>query len=215
MQCLIAEDHPLFRDAIKGLLQKAFPEINISEAHCLKSLQSAVDSNNFFDFVLLDLNIPGVYGFSGLLFLQGQLKDTPIILISANESPDIINKAYNYGAEAFIPKSSSTEVIIDTITKVMNGEKIEQPSFTGVESEENIETYKNIKKLSPRQFEILLMLTDGLLNKQIAAELELSLSTVKCHISAIIKTLQVNTRTHAALIAKKLDVSDKVELSAG
>lgn len=213
MRCLIAEDHPLFRDAIKGLLQKAFPEIEISEAHCLKSLQSVVDNSNHFDFVLLDLNIPGVYGFSGLLFLQGQLEDTPIIVISANESPDIISKAYNYGADAFIPKSSSTEIIINTITKAMNGEKIEQPFVDGIESQEEIETYKNIKKLSPRQFEILLMLTGGLLNKQIAAELDLSLSTVKCHISAIIKTLQVNTRTHAALIAKKLDISDKVELS--
>lgn len=215
MRCLIAEDHPLFRDAINGLLMRAFPEIEISEAQCLKTLQNVVDNGNHFDFVLLDLNIPGVYGFSGLLFIQGQLKDTPVIVISANESPDIINKAYNYGAYAFIPKSSSTEIIINTITKAMNGEKIERPSFGGQESQEDIETYQNIKNLSPRQFEILLMLTDGLLNKQIAAELDLSLSTVKCHISAIIKTLGVSTRTHAALIAKKLDVSDKVELSSG
>ncbi len=215
MRCLIAEDHPLFRDAIKGLLLRAFPEIAISEAQCLKTLQDAVENNDHFDFVLLDLNIPGVYGFSGLLFTQGQLEDTPVIVISANEAPDIISKAFNYGADAFIPKSSSTEIIINTITKIMDGEKIEQPPSFKQESQEEVETYKNIKKLSPRQFEILLMLTDGLLNKQIAAELDLSLSTVKCHISAIIKTLGVNTRTHAALIAKKLDVSDKVELSAG
>lgn len=213
MKCLIAEDHPLFRDAIKGLLTKAFPKISISEAQCLKSLQHAVEEDNDYDYVLLDLNIPGVYGFSGLLFLQGQLENTPIVVISANESPEIVQKACSYGAAAFIPKSSSTDTIVDTITKIMNGEKIELPQSVQSESQEEIEIYNNIKQLSPRQFEILLMLTDGLLNKQIASELNLSLSTVKCHISAIIKTLGVNTRTHAALIAKKLDVSNKVELS--
>lgn len=213
MRCLIAEDHPLFRDAIKGLLQKAFPGIDIYEAHCLKNLQSVVETTNRFDFVLLDLSIPGVYGFSGLLFLQGQLKDTPIIVISANETGKIINKSLNYGAAAFIPKSSSTEVMLDTIKKVLNGENTEKPFIECDESREDIEISSNIKKLSPRQFEILLMLTDGLLNKQIASNLNLAVSTVKCHISAIIKTLGVNTRTHAALIAKKLDISDNVELS--
>lgn len=213
MKCLIAEDHPLFRDAIKGLLTQAFSDISITEAQCLKSLQQAVENDNDFDFVLLDLNIPGVYGFSGLLFLQGQLEETPIIVISASESPDIIQKAHSYGASAFIPKSSSTSIIVDTINKIMNGEEIKPPQDKLTDSQDDLETYQNIKKLSPRQFEILLMLTDGLLNKQIASELDLSLSTVKCHISAIIKTLGVNTRTHAALIAKKLDVSDKIELS--
>ncbi len=213
MKCLIAEDHPLFRDAIKGLLTRAFPDIAIYEAQCLKSLQQVVEESNSFDFVLLDLNIPGVYGFSGLLFLQGQLKEVPIIVISANDSPDIIQKAHSYGAAAFISKSSSTDIIIETIKKIMNGEEIMPPNDNLNNENSDLETYQNIKKLSPRQFEILLMLTDGLLNKQIASDLNLSLSTVKCHISAIIKTLGVNTRTHAALIAKKLDVSDKVELS--
>ncbi len=213
MKCLIAEDHPLFRDAIKGLLTRAYPGISISEAQCLKTLQQVVEEDNDFDFVLLDLNIPGVYGFSGLLFIQGQLEETPIIVISASESPDIIQKSHSYGAAAFVPKSSSTDIIVETINKIMDGEEITPPKDQLAESQDDLETYNNIKKLSPRQFEILLMLTDGLLNKQIASELDLSISTVKCHISAIIKTLGVNTRTHAALIAKKLDVSDKVELS--
>lgn len=213
MRCLIAEDHPLYRDAIINLIQKAFAEIEVIEAHCLNDLQDVVSKKNHFDFVLLDLNIPGVYGFSGLLFLQGQLPKTPIIVISANESNEIIKKAYSYGAAAFVPKSSSTNKIIDAITKAINGEKTVINIDANEEYEEDIKIYNNIKNLSPRQFEILIMLTDGLLNKQIAAELNLSISTVKCHISAIIKTLGVRTRTHAALIAKKLDVSDKIELS--
>lgn len=213
MKCLIAEDHPLFKDAIKRLLAQAYTDISISEAQCLKSLQQVVESTDGFDFVLLDLNMPGVYGFSGLLFLQGQLKEVPIIVISANDSQEIIQKAHNYGAAAFISKSSPTEIIIDTINKIMNGEEIIPSSQIPTDSQDDLTAYQNIKKLSPRQFEILLMLTDGLLNKQIASELNLSISTVKCHISAIIKTLGVNTRTHAALLAKKLDVSDKIELS--
>ena len=217
MNCLIAEDHPLYREAIINILTNHFQEPSIVESDSLESLHKCIEREVEPDIIFLDLCMPGVYGYSGLLFLKGQFPSVPIVVMSAKEGLDVIQKSAEYGAIAYIPKSTPSNEIVDIIKQVLSGETFfpDNTQSLGNQSgsEKEIEIAHRIKELSPRQFRILMMLTEGKLNKQISAELHISLSTVKSHMSTIMKTLGVSSRTHAALVAKRLDIQDDIDLS--
>jgi len=208
---IVADDHPLFRTAIKEALEAEQGQTRFLEASSFESLQELVDQNTEVDLVLLDLHMPGVSGFAGLVYLCKRYPSVPVVIISANEDPVVIQRAIQHGAAGFIPKSSSIDTITSAIASVLMGE-IWTPESTvsnlpGKNSSE-IELAERMSQLTPQQFKVLMMMSQGLLNKQIAHELTVSEATVKAHVTAIMNKLGVNNRTQAVLAASQLAVSN-------
>ena len=207
---IVADDHPLFRTAIKEALEADQGETNFLEANSFESLQALVDKNREVDLVLLDLHMPGVSGFAGLVYLCKRYPSVPVVIISANEDPVVIKRALEHGAAGFIPKSSSIDTITDAIAAVLMGE-IWSPDTTASNLPGNnvseVELANRMAQLTPQQFKVLMMMSQGLLNKQIAYQLNVSEATIKAHVSAIMSKLGVNNRTQAVLAANQLSVT--------
>jgi DNA-binding NarL/FixJ family response regulator len=208
---LIADDHPLFREALSGALQQVFPDLNVIESDSLESTLSVLNNNLDTDLVLLDLHMPGCEDFYGLLRVAEDYPKIPIAVISASESIKVIARVMGFGAKAFIPKSTPTVQVASAIKEVLDGdewlpEEVKQ-KLASSEDDDAIVANK-IATLTTKQFQVLKLLQDGLLNKQIAYDLNITEATVKAHISAIFKKLSVNTRTQAVLLAEKLQLED-------
>lgn len=204
---LIADDHPLFREALVGALKPRFDELDILESDSLESTLAVLDSENDIDLILLDLNMPGCENFYGVIKVSQEYPKVPIAVVSASDSPLVISKVLSFGAKAFIPKSTTSEAIAQAIQSVIQGNKwvpegIEE-SLDEVSQEQKAIAEK-VSELTPKQFQVLKLLQSGLLNKQIAYDLNVTEATVKAHISAIFKKFGVNTRTQAVLLVEKL-----------
>lgn len=208
---VIADDHPLFRDALKGVVANGFSTAEIHEAGDLTSTINLLESLSEVDLVLLDLSMPGVQGFSGLIFLRGQYPAIPVIVVSASEDNDTIRRSISLGASGFIPKSTGTDAMLSAINSVMGG-SISVPNEGILQeadpSDELLEIGAKLAKLTPQQMRVLMMLKEGLLNKQIAYELSVSEATVKAHVSAILQKLDVNSRTQAVIVASKIGATE-------
>lgn len=204
---IIADDHPLFRAALKQAVTQAVPGVEIVEADSLEAVQAAVDNHSDADLVLLDLHMPGTNGFTGLVFLRGQNPGIPVVVVSGSEDASVMKRALDYGASGFIPKSSPLEVIAEAIGAVLEGEEWlpeEVADSLHDVTEEDQQFAANLASLTPQQFRVLTMLTEGLLNKQIAYELNVSEATIKAHVTAILRKLGVHSRTQAVIAAQRL-----------
>ena len=208
---IVADDHPLFRTAIKEALEAEQGETNFLEANSFESLQKLVDEQKEVDLVLLDLHMPGVSGFAGLVYLCKRYPSVPVVIISANEDPVVIRRALEHGAAGFIPKSSSIDTITQAIASILMGE-IWAPSQTHSDlpgdNTSEVELAERMAQLTPQQFKVLMMMSQGLLNKQIAYELTVSEATIKAHVTAIMNKLGVSNRTQAVLAANRLAVTN-------
>lgn len=206
---IVADDHPLFRTAIKEALQESQGETNFLEANSFESLQRLVEENPDVDLVLLDLHMPGVSGFAGLVYLCKRYPSVPVVIISANEDPLVIHRALDHGAAGFIPKSSDLKTITNAIGDILMGE-IWAPESASTDlpgkNTSELELAERMAKLTPQQFKVLMAVSQGLLNKQIAYDMNISEATVKAHVTAIMNKLGVSNRTQAVLAASKLDV---------
>ena len=204
---IIVDDHPLFRDALKQTLTSAFPGIVIAEAGTLEAVSDTLASDRDFDLVLLDLKMPGVQGFSGLVFLRAQYPGVPIVVVSASEEPHIIRRALDLGASGYIPKSASAETMRRALAVMLDG-GIWTPEIAAVETSPDSEAdrlARRLATLTPQQVRVLMMLREGLLNKQIAHQLGVSEATIKAHVSAILQKLDVDSRTQAVIAASRID----------
>lgn len=207
---IVADDHPLFRAALTGALG-FLPGAQVIEASSMGEVQSVLQEHTDADLVLLDLNMPGANGFSGLAFLRGQLPELPVVVVSGSEDGATINKCMDLGASGFIPKSAPLENISDAIRSVLNGaEWLPEGIELGNESftDEEARLAEAISSLTPQQFRVMSMLTQGLLNKQIAYDLDVSEATIKAHVTAILRKLGVNSRTQAVIVCQRLDLAD-------
>jgi DNA-binding NarL/FixJ family response regulator len=207
---LIADDHPLFRSALRQALRDGLGEtVSLSEVGSISELQQRLAERADWDLVLLDLNMPGAYGFSGLAQMRGQYPQIPVILISAQEEPTIARRARDFGASGFIPKSASLEAIQAAVQSVLDGSVCWPPGIDNPPgmSDEQQQISERIASLTPQQFRVLTMVCDGLLNKQIAYELDVSEATVKAHVTAIFRKLNVRTRTQAALVLQQMELA--------
>jgi DNA-binding NarL/FixJ family response regulator len=204
---LIADDHPLFRSALHQALTLGLgPSVTLAEAESIAELESQLAYKQDWDLVLLDLNMPGAYGFSGLVLLRGQYPHVPVVMVSAQDEPAVIARAREFGASGFIPKSSSLEIIQRAVQAVLDGDDWWPPVALEVAqvSPQARAAGEGLASLTPQQFRVLTMVCDGLLNKQIAFELTVSEATVKAHVTAIFRKLGVRTRTQAALLLQQL-----------
>jgi len=219
---LIADDHPLFRDALKLAVAQAVPGAQIIEADSVHSLFAALESHPDPELLLLDLNMPGAQGFNALVQARAHFPAVPIVVISAREDRHIMHRALGHGAAAFVPKSASIDLIVGALRAVLSGDSWLPPSATQDGSagslsldESEAEATSRLAALTPQQFRVLSMLSAGLLNKQIAAELGVSEATVKAHVSAVMQKLGVSNRTQAVLLAQKLALDHVAPDAAG
>lgn len=218
MQVLIVDDHPLFRDALRGTVQSAYPEAVTVDAVSLDNAVELLDQGSGVDLALFDLSMPDVNGFEGLLHLRKQFPRLPVLIVSSLEDRDIIQRALEYGAAGFVPKSAGRDAIALAISEVMQGSVYVPPDIDlydneGVASEADTFEEK-LKSLTLQQLRVLGMLREGLLNKQIAAELSISPTTVKAHVSEILRKLGVGSRTQAVIAASRIDFDSYAEKSS-
>ena len=207
-EILIADDHPLFRSALRQALALGLgSDARLVEVASIAELEGRLTEKSDWDLVLLDLNMPGAYGFSGLVLLRGQYPQIPVVMVSAQEEAAVVVRAREFNASGFIPKSSSLETIQDAVRMVLDGEEWWPPqAFEAVSvSAEAKAASEGLASLTPQQFRVLTMVCEGLLNKQIAYELSVSEATIKAHVTAIFRKLCVRTRTQAALLLQQLE----------
>lgn len=179
----------------------------IEEAGSLDELSAHLLTNRAVDLVLLDLSMPGVQGLSGLLFLRAQFPDIPVVVCSASEEASTIRRCIEFGASGFIAKSQPADAIRQAVARVLGGE-VCIPSGIDLKASDddvNSELPARLSTLTPQQLRVLMMLGEGLLNKQIAYKLSVSEATIKAHVSAILQKLGVDSRTQAVIAINKID----------
>ncbi len=203
---IIADDHPLFRAALREALGKLLPAARVIESTGVADLQATIDAHVEADLLLLDLRMPGAQGFSTLIEMRAQHPALPIAIVSAEEDAGVIRRALDFGASAFIPKSSSMEAIAEALHVVLEGGTWVPDNLRNADSsaDADAELAARIASLTPQQFRVLTLLADGRLNKQIGAELDVSEATIKAHVTAILRKLGLYRRTQAALLAQRL-----------
>ncbi|MFE8072397.1 response regulator transcription factor [Marinobacteraceae bacterium S3BR75-40.1] len=208
-QIIIADDHPLFRAALSQAVSQAVDSVELLEVDTIAGLQSVVESHPDADLVLLDLNMPGAHGFSGLVFMRGQYPGLPVVVVSGSEDLTAMRRAIDYGASGFIPKSAPLPTITEAVRAVLAGdmwlpegvaEKIER--LQG----ETEDFSEKLAQLTPQQFRVLGMLSEGMLNKQIAYDLGVSEATIKAHITAVFRKLGVRNRTQAVIALQQMEL---------
>lgn len=206
MKIILADDHPLFRQALTITLKSHFSGAEIFDAETIPELEQHLQKVTDADLLLLDLDIPGAQGFNSLITIRRSYPNLGVVIISGFEDKETIHKAMNLGAAGFIPKSTPIPAMLVAIKEVFNG-KLWTPDgeFTG-NSQSSI-TKDKIASLTPKQHKILLMFADGLLNKQIAYDLGLSESTIKSHASTIFLKLGVRNRTQAVIALNELQLN--------
>jgi len=212
---IIADDHPLFRDALKQTLATSLPDIGFTEVGSVEKLLDALSANANTDLVLLDLKMPGekgaasLSGLTGLMYLRSQHPEIPVVIVSASDNPSMIRRCANLGAAGFISKSLPVDKIRLAVKTVLDGGvwfSDEMPSEAG--SDELGDLASRLATLTPQQVRVLSMLGQGLLNKQIAYELTVSEATVKAHVSAILQKLSVDSRTQAVIAVNRIAAVD-------
>jgi DNA-binding NarL/FixJ family response regulator len=204
---IVADDHPLFRAALTQAIGTQVDGADVLEAEHLQHLEHQMRSE--VDLVLLDLHMPGANGFSGLIYLRTHFPSVPVVVVSGNEQPSVIHRAMHFGAAGFIPKSSSMTDIIDAVKTILNGGQWVPPDLPAADQAMDAQDSKfadQLASLTPQQFKVMVMLTDGLLNKQIAYELSVSEATIKAHVTAILRKLGVYSRTQAVIMAGRLRI---------
>jgi len=204
---VIADDHPLFRGALKEAVGNQFSGARVFEAGGFEDLQALLEREGDIDLVLLDLAMPGVRGFSGLLYLRAQFPGVPVVIVSATEEADVIRRCMEFGASGFLPKTLGIDVMRTAIHQVLEGGVWTPPDVdltTGADDDTR-DLVTKLSTLTPQQVRVLMMLSGGLLNKQIAYELGVSEATVKAHVSAILQKLGVESRTQAVIAAAKIE----------
>ena len=214
LNIIIADDHPLFRNALRQALSGPFSDTNWFEADSADALQSLLENKDQpYDLVMLDLQMPGSHGYSTLIHLRTHFPDLPVIVISAHEDNMTISRAVHYGSSGFIPKSSSMETLAAALASVLYGD-IWLPDHAEIQEINEDATAlvaSKLADLTPQQYKVLQMFAEGLLNKQIAYDLGVSEATIKAHATAIFRKLGVRNRTQAVISLQRLEM-EKVEL---
>ncbi|MDX6806407.1 response regulator transcription factor [Terrihabitans rhizophilus] len=204
---IIADDHPLFRGALRAAITGSFRDCNIEEAGSIEALVAELEKGPETDLILLDLSMPGVRGFSGLLLLRAQYPGIPVVVVSAHEEPEVVRRCLEFGSSGFIPKTTDVETMRKALQTILVGGTWTPPDLNLSTSpdDETTALVRRLATLTPQQVRVLMMLSEGLLNKQIAYELSVSEATVKAHVSAILQKLNVDSRTQAVIAASRIE----------
>lgn len=198
---LVADDHPLFRQALMLAVQRVMPDARVAEAGTLSAAAHAAVESADLRLILLDLKMPGAVGYSGIALLHAERPGVPILVVSSAEGQSAAQEARAFGAVGFLSKDSDLAVIEAAIADALGG-RAPAPLSAAPEPLDTIR--RDVAGLTPTQLKVLLAVLDGQLNKQIAHSLGMSEATVKAHMTAIMRKLDVSNRTQAALVARSL-----------
>ncbi|WP_315920012.1 response regulator transcription factor [Mesorhizobium sp. SP-1A] len=216
---LIIDDHPLFREALHSAVQITYPEVDTVEARSISEALDLLAEAKTFDLALLDLSMPDVHGFDGLLQLRTRHPRLPVLIVSGHEDAKIISEALSYGAAGFVPKSARKDDLAAAIRSVMEGTVYVPETYKGnhpdADSADRANLMQRLSTLTPQQLRVLQMLRQGMLNKQIAYELQVGETTVKAHVSEILRKLNVYSRTQAVIEVSRLDNAELFRDQAG
>lgn len=213
---MVADDHPLFRDAIAAVIQSGLPGTELREADCFAALASALDADDDVDLVLLDLNLPDASALDGLRELRRAFPAVPVAVLSAESERATVLGALDLGAIGYLPKSTPRPDLLAAIKQILDGQiylpaeimrrpaeassapPATQGATQGVTGPADAGA---LEQLTVKQLEVLSLLIRGASNKVIARELDIAETTVKTHVSAILKKLGVGSRVQAILAA--------------
>ncbi|MEP3277971.1 MAG: response regulator transcription factor [Stappiaceae bacterium] len=213
---LIVDDHPLFSEAMLSAVKVAYPDVETFDATSVAHAIEILNTESGLDLVLLDLNIPDADGFEGLMKIRGLFPRLPVVVVSGHDDPKVIGEALSYGIAGFIPKSTKKSELAAAIRSVMDGAvyvpETYSPAHQSAEDLKRKEMITRLSTLTPQQLRVLQMMREGLLNKQIAYELNVGMTTVKAHVSEILRKLKVYNRTRAVIEVSQLDASDLLDL---
>ncbi|GAC32750.1 response regulator [Paraglaciecola polaris] len=207
VKAIVADDHPLFRSAMKQAIQSVLGN-DILESASYQETIDLLHRHNDVELIFLDLNMPGNDGLTGLAMLRSHFPDVLVAIVSGDESPTMVRKAMDFGACGYIPKSTPLPVIASAVQQILEGEQwlpaelIDQ--VQKIEGSEEQAFAAKLTQLTPHQLKVLQLMADGLLNKQIAYELGVSESTIKQHVSAVLHKLGFNNRTQAGVLFKQM-----------
>ena len=222
---LIADDHPLFRAALRGAAADAVAQLTVLEAESLDGVLAVLEAESLdgvlaalethadIDLVLLDLHMPGNHGLAGLAAIRAQFPEVAVVVVSANDDPRVVRRALDHGAAGYLPKSSGLDELRDAIRSVLACEQWLPSSLRASvaraqSSQHDAALAARLASLSPQQFRVLTLVAEGLLNKQIADRLEVQERTVKAHLTAIFDRMGVRNRTQAGVVLRELELSD-------
>ncbi|HET8897240.1 MAG TPA: response regulator transcription factor [Rhodanobacteraceae bacterium] len=216
---LIADDHPLFRTALKLLVGNAVPSARLLEAATLAAARAILAADADIDLVLLDLHLPDSHGLMGLAALRGEFPAVAVAMVSAHENPATVRRALAHGACAWLPKRSNGDEIAHALQRILSGEDYLPAELAAavqrIDDNTDSALAARLARLSPQQFRVLEMVAEGLLNKQIADRLGVQERTIKAHLTAIFERLDVRNRTQAGVLLRALEVSDPADQVSG
>ena len=198
---LIADDHPLFRQALTLAVQRVAPDAGVREAGTLAAALRSCGEAEDLRLILLDLKMPGAVGYSGIALLHAEKPEVPILVVSSAEGESAAQEARAFGAIGFLRKESDLSVIEAAIARALDSAP---PAPAPPPAQPVDEVRQTVAGLTPTQLKVLLAVLEGQLNKQIAHSLGMSEATVKAHMTAIMRKLDVRNRTQAALVARSL-----------
>ena len=196
---LIADDHPMVRDALSMALAQAFPGAAVAVTGSLAGVQAGLESQPETDALLLDLDMPGMDGLTGLALLRSAHPTVPIVVVSAARDAAVARRTHDLGAAAYVDKSASLDEIAATVRAVLDGEIIAPPEAGAPDS-----FAQRAAQLTPQQWRVLALMVHGDQNKQIAYKLGVGEATVKAHVTVILRKLGVRSRTQAVIEARDL-----------
>ncbi|GJD95446.1 response regulator [Methylobacterium iners] len=203
MHLLIVDDHPLFRDALGSAIRLAYPDAALHEADSIGSALDVLAAWRSIELILLDLAMQGVTGFDGLLSLRARFPRLPILIVSGHEDPRIMREALHHGAAGFVPKAVDKATLTQAIATVLSGALYTPPALAGAPelapAGRKAPLAERVARLTPQQLRVLTMIRQGKLNKQIAHELGVGDSTVKAHVSELLRKLEVISRTQIVI----------------
>jgi len=210
LRLLLVDDHPLFREALASAIALAFPGAELHEADGIRGACEILDRHPAIDLTLLDLTMQGVAGFDGLVTIRTRFPRVPILIVSGLEEPRIMHEAVRHGAAGFVPKAVDKATLTRAISEVLGGALFmpadrAAPPAPARPSSKKAPLAERVARLTPQQMRVLTMIRQGKLNKQIAHELQVGDSTVKAHVSEILRKLEVISRTQIVIETAYLD----------
>ncbi|MCB5225893.1 response regulator transcription factor [Alishewanella sp. 16-MA] len=213
---IVADDHPLFRNALINAISSTFATKATVETDSFESTCAALEQHPDADLLLLDLHMPGNCGFLGLIQLRKNYPSLPIVVISASEDLDVIRRVMSFGASAYVPKSANPVDISTALNAVLDGElwvpkNLQKQILEQGDTEQDLDLASRVAQLTQQQYKVLYYLTEGWLNKQIAYDLHISEATVKAHITAIFRKLGCTNRTQVVIQAQRLTLEPPVD----
>lgn len=211
VRLLVVEDHPLFRDALVGVIARAFPDAEIFQATSIEGALDILAAKASVDMILLDLSLPGTTGLLGAFRVRVAAPKSALVIVSAHESARLVRCAMSLGISGYVPKSTPKAELVQCIRSILDGEVCLPKRFQGTATKragaEIQDLFRELSRLTSQQLRVLDMICRGLQNKHIAYELDISVTTVKVHVTEVLRKLGVRSRTNAIVKLSRLDLT--------